>query len=149
MRMTQQLQKRTFRSLQKANEARNAEWDPDGKLDLSFAGIEHAGEVGEAMEVLAAQIEKALTALDHVAAAGKVSNVVKKRVREDRGIRGSRATLEDLALELADDVITAYLVARRYNINLDVAIERKFNATSEKQGLHVFLDLTTSHDMTK
>jgi NTP pyrophosphatase (non-canonical NTP hydrolase) len=90
-----------------------------------------------------------LTALDHVAAAGKVSNIVKKRVREERGIRGSRASLGDLAEELADDVITAYLLARQYNINLDVAIERKFNATSEKQGLHVFLDLTTPNDMNK
>jgi NTP pyrophosphatase (non-canonical NTP hydrolase) len=147
--MTQQLQKRTFRSLQEANEARNEEWDPGGELDGAFTGVEHAGEVGEVIEQIAAQIENALTALDHVAAAGKVSNIVKKRVREDRGIRGSRASIEDLALELADDVITAYLVARRYNINLDVAIERKFNATSEKQGLHVFLDLTTPYDMTK
>jgi hypothetical protein len=133
--MTQQLQKRTFRSLQEANEARNEEWDPGGELDGAFTGVEHAGEVGEVIEQIAAQIENALTALDHVAAAGKVSNIVKKRVREDRGIRGSRASIEDLA--------------RRYNINLDVAIERKFNATSEKQGLHVFLDLTTPYDMTK
>jgi hypothetical protein len=94
--MTQQLQKRTFRSLQEANEARNEEWDPGGELDGAFTGVEHAGEVGEVIEQIAAQIENALTAL-----------------------------------------------------NLDVAIERKFNATSEKQGLHVFLDLTTPYDMTK
>jgi NTP pyrophosphatase (non-canonical NTP hydrolase) len=107
-------------------------------------GVEHAGEVGEAIEQIAAQIEKALTALDHVASSGKVANIVKKRVREDRGIRGSRASLADLGDELADDVITAYLVAMKYEIDLDAAIEHKFNSTSEKMGLHVFLDLTSN-----
>lgn len=138
------LERKTFRSLQEANRARNDEWDPGGKLDGAFTGVEHAGEVGEAIEQIAAQIEKALMALDHVAVSGKVSNIVKKRVREERGIRGSRASLADLADELADDVITAYLVARAYDLDLDAAIERKFNATSEKQGLHVFLDLTSN-----
>lgn len=142
-------QARTYRSLQKANEERNAEWDPESKLDGAFSGVEHAGEVGEVIEQIAAQIEAALIALDHVASSGKVANIVKKRVREDRGIRGSRASLSDLADELADDVITAYLVAMHYKVDLDAAIEGKFNATSRKMGLNVFLDLTTEHDKTK
>jgi hypothetical protein len=45
-----QLQKRTYRSLQEANEARNEEWDPGGELDGAFTGVEHAGEVGEVIE---------------------------------------------------------------------------------------------------
>jgi NTP pyrophosphatase (non-canonical NTP hydrolase) len=134
--------RRIFKSLQEANRVRDQEWDPDGKIDASFRGIEHAGEVAEAVEQLAAQIERSLMVMDHVVAAGKVANIIKKRVREDRGIRGSRASLEHLAEELADDVITAYLVAMEYKIDLDAAIERKFNATSEKMGLSVFLDLT-------
>lgn len=137
-------QERTFKSLQQANVERDKEWDPGGSLDNAFFAVEHAGEVGEAIEQIAAQIEKALMALDHVASSGKVANIVKKRVREDRGIRGSRASLQDLADELADDVITAYLVSMKYEIDLDAAIEAKFNSTSRKMGLHVFLDLTSN-----
>jgi NTP pyrophosphatase (non-canonical NTP hydrolase) len=137
-------QMRTFRSLQEANDERNKEWDSSNVLDGAFFGVEHAGEVGEAIEQIAGQIERALMTLDHAAVVGKVSNIVKKRVREDRGIRGSRASLSDLADELADDVITAYLLGRKYDIDVDAAIERKFNATTEKMGLHVLLDLTSN-----
>jgi NTP pyrophosphatase (non-canonical NTP hydrolase) len=138
------MERKTYNRLQIANTERDKEWDSGGALDGAFFGVEHAGEVGEAIEQIAAQIEKALTALDHVASSGKVANIVKKRVREDRGIRGSRASLADLGDELADDVITAYLVAMKYEIDLDAAIEHKFNSTSEKMGLHVFLDLTSN-----
>jgi hypothetical protein len=133
--------RRVFKSLQEANIERNREWDSKSQLDSAFRGVEHAGEVGEMIEVLAAQIERSLLAFDHIAASGKVANIVKKRVREERGIRGSRATKADLAFELADDVITAYLIAMGEGIDLDAAIEEKFNTTSEKMGLSVFLDL--------
>jgi NTP pyrophosphatase (non-canonical NTP hydrolase) len=138
------MERRTFTSLQLANVERQREWDTGDVLDGAFYGVEHAGEAGEAMEQIAAQIENALMALDHAAIVGKVANIVKKRVREDRGIRGSRASIGELRGELADDVITAYLLARKYDIDLDAAIEEKFNATSEKMGLSVFLDLTSN-----
>lgn len=97
--------------LRDANEARQKEWDRDGKIDLSYRGNEMAGEVGEAC------------------------NVIKKIERERRGIRGSRATLDQLADELADVVICADLIAMGEGIDLDAAVRRKFNKTSEANGL--------------
>jgi hypothetical protein len=137
-------EQRTFNSLAVANVERDKEWDAENALDGAFFGVEHAGEMGEAIEQIAAQIENSLMALDHAAIVGRVANIVKKRVREDRGVRGSRASIEELAAELADDVITAYLLAMKYRIDLDAAIQDKFNATSRKMGLSVFLDLTSN-----
>lgn len=99
-----------FSQLTKANSARCQEWDPEGKLGLLFFSNELAGEVGEAC------------------------NVVKKLERERLGIPGSRATLDDLADELADIVIMADLVAFSSGINLEAAIARKFNRTSRARG---------------
>ena len=73
--------------LRSANRARQAEWDQDNQITLSYRGNELAGEVGEAC------------------------NVIKKLERERMGIRGSRATKEQLAEELADVVICADLIA--------------------------------------
>jgi NTP pyrophosphatase (non-canonical NTP hydrolase) len=103
----------TFSKLRAANILRQNEWDPTGQVenDLAFKGIELAGEVGEAC------------------------NVIKKLLRERSGIRGSRATLQDLAEELADVVICADLVAMAAGIALDLAVVRKFNATSENNNL--------------
>jgi NTP pyrophosphatase (non-canonical NTP hydrolase) len=100
-----------FRTLREANIARGIEWQGEVELPASFWGVEMAGEVGEAC------------------------NVIKKLERERLGVRGSRDTVEHLAEELADVVICADLVARHYGINLDQAVARKFNATSEKVGL--------------
>ncbi|MCO5077310.1 MULTISPECIES: MazG-like family protein [unclassified Chelatococcus] len=98
-------------SLRAANVARDAEWAPDVKPDLAFRGNELAGETGEAC------------------------NVIKKLERERHGWVGSRATLLDLADELADVVICADLAAMTAGIDLSGAVVRKFNATSEKNGL--------------
>ncbi len=97
--------------LRQANMIRDKEWDPECKLDLSFFGNELAGETGEAC------------------------NVIKKLERERLGLRGSRATVAQLAEELADVVIVVDLIASRLNIDLSYAIEQKFNATSAKVGL--------------
>lgn len=105
----------SFATLREANAARQAEWDVGGQLSLSFRSNELAGEVGEAC------------------------NVAKKIERERLGIKGSRATLEQLADELADVVICADLVAMAEGIDLVSAIARKFNATSEKVGLRTRL----------
>lgn len=74
-------------ALHKANVARDKEWNPDHKCDLDFWGVELAGEVGE------------------------TCNIIKKIERERLGMRGSRATLQDLADELADCIICVDLIA--------------------------------------
>jgi NTP pyrophosphatase (non-canonical NTP hydrolase) len=97
--------------LSRANRARQAEWDPHGRVTLEYRGNEIAGEVGEAC------------------------NVIKKIARERNGMVGSRATTDDLADELADVLICASLIANAAGIDLSAALVRKFNKTSEKNGL--------------
>jgi NTP pyrophosphatase (non-canonical NTP hydrolase) len=106
-----------FSELRIANVLRQAEWcpDPDQQPDLSFRGNELAGETGEAC------------------------NVIKKLERARHGWRGSLASYEDLADELADVVICADLVAWQAGVDLGAAVVRKFNATSKKQGHSVTL----------
>ncbi|EQB10411.1 MazG-like family protein [Novosphingobium lindaniclasticum] len=100
-----------FTSLRSANAARQAEWDADNRISLAYRGNELAGEAGEAC------------------------NVIKKIERERLGIAGSRDTVAHLAEELADVVICADLIAMAEGIDLDAAVARKFNATSQKVGL--------------
>lgn len=106
----------TLDQLRAANIARQAEWCPDMLPDLSFRGVELGGEVGEAL------------------------NVIKKLERERNGWRGSRATVAQLAEELADVIICADLVAATLAIDLSSAVRAKFNGTSEANGLSVKLD---------
>ena len=94
-----------------ANETRQAEWDPNGVVDLGFRGLEMGGEVGEAL------------------------NVIKKLERARLGIIGPTDTIEHLAEELADVIICADLVAMTAGISLSKAVREKFNATSIKVGL--------------
>ena len=104
-----------FFDLRQANAIRQMEWDKDGTITLSYRGNELGGEAGEAQ------------------------NVIKKLERERMGIRGSRATVDDLADELADVVICCDLIASAEGIDLGGAVERKFNATSDKYGLRTRL----------
>lgn len=99
--------------LRTANAARQSEWCPDVIPDLAFRGNELAGETGEAC------------------------NVIKKLERQRHGWRGSRATVEQLAEELADIVICADLTAMHLGIDLGAAVRAKFDATSEKYGLSI------------
>lgn len=101
----------SFYLLRAANETRQQEWDKDGVITLSYRGNELAGEIGEAC------------------------NVIKKLERERLGIRGSRATTEQLAEELADAIICIDLIAMQAGIDLGITTRNKFNATSEKYGL--------------
>lgn len=101
----------SLEALRVANETRQKEWDKDDRITLSYRGNELAGEVGEAC------------------------NVIKKLDRERMGIRGSRATVEQLAEELADVVICVDLVAMAAGIDLASAVRDKFNKTSIKYGL--------------
>jgi len=97
--------------LRMADIAREKVWDPDDLITLTYRSTELAGEVGEAC------------------------NVVKKLERERLGIRGSRATKEQLAEELADVIICVDLLAMEFNIDLSEAVRAKFNATSVKYDL--------------
>ena len=108
---------KTYQTLREANIERQKLWcpDPTQQPDLSFRGNELAGETGEAC------------------------NVIKKLERERHGWAGSRATQRQLAEELADVVICADLVAIAAGIDLDSAVAAKFNATSAKAGIPVFL----------
>lgn len=108
-----------FSELRRANIARDHEWVSPGagaKLSLSFRGNELAGEVGEAC------------------------NVIKKLEREQLGLIGSRATVGDLAEELADGVICIDLIAMDLDIDIGAAVKAKFNKTSEKRGLATRLE---------
>lgn len=105
----------TFDRLRAANSQRQELWCPLQIPDLSFRGCELAGETGEAC------------------------NVIKKLERERLGWAGSRDTVEHLAEELADVIITADLAAQQAGIDLGEAVRRKFNATSEKHGFPVLL----------
>lgn len=71
----------TFNNLREANTARQKEWDPGDYIDMDWRGNELGGEIGE------------------------VCNVLKKLHRHRFGLPGSRATVGDLAEELADGVI--------------------------------------------
>lgn len=107
----------TFKKLAAANALRQREWDKAGGITLSYRGNELAGEVGEAC------------------------NIIKKLERERLGIRGSRATVGQLADELADVIICASLIAMAEGIDLGDAVVAKFNATSEKVGLSTRLEV--------
>lgn len=98
-------------ALRAANIARQAEWDTKGQITLAYRGNELAGEVGEAC------------------------NLIKKLERERMGIAGSRASVAELAEELADVIICADLIAMQLGIDLQAAVADKFNKTSEKVGL--------------
>ena len=102
----------SFSDLRRANLARQQEWDGKNQLSLSYRGNELAGEVGEAC------------------------NLIKKLDREALGIRGSRATKEQLVEELADVIICIDLICMHLDIGLIMdAVQDKFNATSSKYGL--------------
>jgi NTP pyrophosphatase (non-canonical NTP hydrolase) len=107
-------------SLWLANKARDAEWDPEHKISLSFRGMELAGEVGE------------------------LCNQLKKLERERMGLVGSKPDFEKIFEEMADVMICVSLIA----MHLDImpleflnAVVGKFNKTSIERGLPVFIAL--------
>ena len=105
----------TFEDLRFANVQRNKEWDPDNEINALFRGIELSGEVGE------------------------ICNIVKKLERERIGLRGSRATIFELASELADGQITLDLLAMHYSIDLGAATRLAFNTKSGAMGFETRL----------
>lgn len=103
-----------FEKLRRANVIRDKEWNgSDTALSLLFRAAELGGEAGEAL------------------------NIMKKLERERLGIRGSKASLDDLMDELADVVICCDLSAMTVGRDLAEAVKNKFNKTSDKYGLTV------------
>lgn len=101
----------SFPTLREANIVRDSEWDPEHKINLAFRYTELAGEVGE------------------------LGNLIKKILREQAGMRGTRANHAELREEIADVAICLDLLAMHLRIDLPSAIVEKFNKTSEKYGL--------------
>ena len=97
--------------LRKSNQARHAEWSKGKEISIDFRAMEVGGEAGE------------------------VLNEVKKLSRERMGILGSKSSPEKLAEEIADVIISIDLLAMEFNIDLALAVQKKFDATSEKYGL--------------
>lgn len=106
-----------FAELRAANLTRQKEWDGDNAFSALYFSNALAGEVGEA------------------------ANVVKKLERQSLGLRGSVASVSDLADELADVIIYADLLAARVGIDLGKAVITKFNATSNKYNLKTKIDI--------
>lgn len=104
-----------WRKLDDYNRARDAIWNPNKLLDLSFRSNEMCGEVGEA------------------------ANVIKKLERERLGLVGSRATHEQAGLELADGIICIGLIAMELNLNMAYYVPKKFNTTSRERNLDVLM----------
>jgi hypothetical protein len=117
----------TYATLREAVAARMAEWDGQAKQEpsLSYCGNELAGEVGEALE-------RALETIAFAAAIGRASNIIKKLDRELIGMAGSRASVDYLADELADAMICIRRLEVKISLDLDAAVERKFNTKSEE-----------------
>lgn len=97
-----------FDKLRSAMILRDSEYPGSEAITPSFRGLELAGEVGEAC------------------------NIVKKLERERLGVAGSRASITELAAELADVIICVDLLAMDYNIDMWPMIVDKFNASSMK-----------------
>lgn len=104
--------------LRKANFRRDTEYPGSSGCDLGFRTVEFAGEAGE------------------------VCDAIKKYLRHIRGIKGSTASHQDIADEMADVLITLDLLAMELGINLSEALILKFNRTSEKLGLDTTLPLS-------
>lgn len=110
----------TFSALRKANASRAIKWHNGEKAELCFRATELAGEVGE------------------------ICNAVKKLDRLQKGMKGGKDTMENLAEELGDGAICLDLLAMDVGIDLGEAVAKKFNATSEKHGFSERLPVHTA-----
>lgn len=109
-----------LKDLRKANATRSAVWPGAENINVEFAAIELAGEVGELM------------------------NAIKKRIRHMDGIKGNKEDFIDILTniedELGDVIISADLLAMKLGIDLSSVVVSKFNKTSNKHGFKVFLE---------
>ena len=106
----------TFEEFADANREWALLWHPEGlnSWSLSDWGVAMAGEAGE------------------------TCNIIKKLRRADDGLIGNDVSDDelryDLALEIADTVTYAFLLAQRAGIDLERACRIKFNQVSVKNG---------------
>lgn len=113
----------TFATLNSTNRHRCEQvFHPINEWTPSDWGCALAGECGEVCDAV-----KKLRRLDHNTNTAKDPQTVMEAV-------------EDVALELADVVIYADLLASRLGIDLGDAVIRKFNATSKLRGSTIFLE---------
>jgi NTP pyrophosphatase (non-canonical NTP hydrolase) len=105
------MQEVTFTMLREANRERAKEWPGNNQADICFQALELANEAGE------------------------VAGKVKKLLRAQRGIGGTTANVEDIALEMGDVLVSLDRLADSLGINLSDAARNKFNETSRKYGM--------------
>lgn len=107
-------------TLRRQNNERQKLWTGAEKVDVLFRAVEFAGEAGE------------------------VANAVKKVYRAQNGILGNNKDISDLmenlVEEIGDVLITIDLLANEYNIDLEHAVKTKFNKTSHKVNIPVFIE---------
>lgn len=114
----------TFAMLRHANVERSSQWHLGNEgFDAMFFAVATGGECGEALNV-----QKKLRRQE-LNAAGPTN------------IKPSRATLNDLADEMADTVIYMDLWAEKVGVDLWEAIVHKFNKKSDEMGFSVRLKL--------
>ena len=101
----------SLEQLRDANQRRHKEWAHGEAVDLSFRGVELAGEVGE------------------------VCNEIKKLERVRLNLVGGKTDLEGIKEELADVMISADLIAMDLGIDMGAEIQKKFDKTSAKYNL--------------
>lgn len=121
-----------FETLRRANEQRQALWDKENKISLTYRGNEMGGEVAEAIEAVTNHTNA-------LAQAMRVQNTLKKLEREQIGLVGSRSSIEKVSEELGDVIICIDLIAMDLGVDLWEAVRQKFNKTSEKHGFAVMI----------
>lgn len=97
--------------LQQLNTRRQAEWDSDAQIDLTYRALELCTECGE------------------------LGEQVKKLVRTKMGLVGNKTSREAIADEVGDVMICLSLLCAELNIDLEQATKAKFNKTSIKYNL--------------
>jgi NTP pyrophosphatase (non-canonical NTP hydrolase) len=106
--------------LRQKNNERQKLWTGAQNVDVLFRAVEFAGEAGE------------------------VANAVKKVYRSQNGIIGNNKDINDLmenlVEEIGDVLITIDLLANEYGIDLEHAVKTKFNKTSNKVNIPVFME---------
>ncbi|AMO44133.1 nucleotide pyrophosphohydrolase [Ruegeria phage vB_RpoS-V10] len=110
-----------FTKLREANRARQAVWPGGSAADAPFRTIEFGEEAGELL------------------------GAVKKLMRAQRGIAGNVGkSIEDLKMnvleEIGDVLISLDLMTDAIGVDIRDCIPMKFNKTSRKVGLPVFMD---------
>jgi NTP pyrophosphatase (non-canonical NTP hydrolase) len=107
-------------TLRQKNNERQKLWPGSENVNVLFRAVEFAGEAGE------------------------VANAVKKVYRSQNGIIGNNKDINDLMEnlieEIGDVLITIDLLANEYGIDLEQAVKSKFNKTSKKVNIPVFLE---------